>query len=153
MGTDLEQRVRVLSDGPILDDAIAFAREVVEFAPREKDLRASQLHGLQQYARGDWGELKDFVRHQVSRKWEGRDGETHPTKRFYDTLGKQLNLLGQQARLEQWELLPAGLPKKQFQDQVPAVAIRLAREFVQHLVAEILFRRSAIGGSDAAEFV
>lgn len=148
MGTSLEKRIGVLSDGPLLEEALAFARKVVEFAPRDKDLRASQLHGLQQYARGDWSELDHFIRHQASRKWEGREGEVHPTKRFYDALGKQLNLLRQQDRLEQWGLLPAGLSKKQFQDQAPAVAICLAREFVQHMVAEILFRRTAPGEND-----
>lgn len=153
MGTDLEKRVRVLSDGPLLEQAVAFAREVVQFAPRDKDLKSSQLQGLQQYSRGEWGELMDFVHHQASRKWEERNHEPHPTKRFYDALGKQLNLLRQQERLEQWGLLPPGLSKKQYQDQAPAVAGRLAREFVQHLVAEMLFRRSAPGGSHAAESV
>lgn len=133
MTLEQEMRLNLLSDGLLYQEANAFAKEF----RAEKDPTPSQLNGLLAVSQS-WGNLERYVNHQAGRNWQASKGQdVHPTKAFYDALKPKLAWLKQQAQ----DFLPEGLTKNEVRDYTTNMATHLAREFTQHLVAELLLYR------------
>lgn len=120
-----ERRLAVLSDGPLLTEAI-------QFALQNGMLDESQLNGLRQYAE-DWGELMAFVKKQAARdSWSGRQRHY---KDYYLALQKKLEELSKAHAAPFVATTPKPAERLAAEAQF---ATRIAREFVQHLWAETL---------------
>ena len=126
---EVRERIGLLSDGLLYKRAIELARQ-------HRSVDGAQLNGLLQYAQ-EWRELTQFVDKQRKRDWP-QTGRKHHYKHFYDDLYKELLQLERNAA----EFVPVGLARRQQQAQISFYAGLLAREFVQQLVAEVLFTQT-----------
>lgn len=126
------QKIGLLSDTVLYPEAVAFIRRLVE-----KDgcnpLPTSQVNGLFSIAESSrYSELRQFVEHQRDRDWP-------PSKRdiktFYTRLEQEFT------RMERRLAVEFGLTKDEHgrpvsdADQNEMLAL-LAREFIQHVIAE-----------------
>jgi hypothetical protein len=134
MTPDQETRIRLLSDGELYRTALDFAREQQEVIAYSQF--NSQVNGLQEYARS-WKELDQFVGHQKDRNWEGQN---QSYQGFYTALHTFLNQLRHDVK-EKYHFVPDGLTKKETKALIDFFAGRLAREFVQHLAAEMMWQK------------
>lgn len=127
--SEVRERIGLLSDGVLYERAIEFARQ-------HEPVDAAQLNGLLQYAQ-EWHDLTSFVDKQRKRDWP-QTGRTRHYKEFYDDLHEALRQLERDAA----EFVPAGLSRHEQQAQTALYAGLLAREFVQHQVAEAQFAQT-----------
>lgn len=130
-----EQRaqIRILSDGDLYRDAITCAR-------KHPGIENNQLMGLLEFSRS-WTELERFVRHQKDERDWGEPGKSKKAhyQTFYDALAKQLEQLRKDV-VDRYGLVPKGLGKNETAVQTDFFAGLLAREFIQHLTAEMMLR-------------
>lgn len=131
MTPDEEARLRLFSDNELLEEAVHFATDL--------ELPPAQINGLLSFSLGEWSELERFVTHQADRNWPDVRGGEHPTKSFYKEMKKKLTWLRE--RGVALGFVPDGLTKNESRERTSSVAIRLAREFIQHLSAELLFQK------------
>ncbi|HKV57085.1 MAG TPA: hypothetical protein VJO32_02350 [Ktedonobacteraceae bacterium] len=126
------QKIWLLSDTVLYPEAVAFIRRLVE---KEgcNPLPASQVNGLFSIAESSrYGELRRFVEHQRDRDWQ-------PSKRdiktFYTRLEQELTRMERRLAVE-FRLTKDehGRPVSDT-DQNEMLAL-LAREFIQHVIAE-----------------
>lgn len=127
------QNIWLLSDTVLYPEAVAFMRRLV----REQDcnpLPPSQVNGLLSIAEShQYDKLYDFVLHQRDRDWPPRQRDI---KTFYIALEETLTNM--QRRLRGDFHLVSGARKaggEHDADEQEMMAL-LAREFIQHLVAE-----------------
>lgn len=125
------EEIRLASDTEIYRQAITFVRETDGVGA----IKTKQLMGLMEYSRS-WDELRAFVVHQKDRDWKGR-GE-YP--RFFTALLQAIDTLRRDVKTN-----PAFVPpnltnaeSKRFTDLYAGI---FAREFIQHLAAEMLYNR------------
>lgn len=119
-----ELTIRLLSDDLLYQEAVRFAEN--------KNVRPAQINGLLAFSKGEWSELEKFINHQANRT-------AHHAKEFYVELKTKLQWLRKQA--QETGLIPDGLTKQEAKACVDALAVGLAREFIQHLSAELLCRK------------
>jgi hypothetical protein len=122
-----EVEIRLLSDTDLYHRAMAFARE--HEAAAQHRTTNSQLQGLIEFSRS-WGELERFVKHQKSKE--------QAYKTFYVALDASLAELHILAKRQ---FVPDGLTKRERREQADFFAGLLGREFVQHLTAEMMWKR------------
>jgi hypothetical protein len=123
------QKIWLLSDTVLYPEAVAFMLKLV----REQEcdpLPASQVAGLLSIAESaNYDELHRFVLHQRDRNWP-------PSKRdiktFYTALEERLSLMQRKRLQDEFHVLGAG----DTHQEIKAMMALLAREFIQHLVAE-----------------
>jgi len=118
-------QMRLLSDRDLYAEAQEFLKT---YRPPEN----KQLNGLLEFSR-DIGELQSFVKHQKDRDW-GTGAKQH-YQTFYSELGDYLQKLRQRVKTP-YGLVAGGLTAKTEKVQVDFFAGWLAREFIQHLVAQ-----------------
>jgi hypothetical protein len=135
------ERVRLLGDTQLYDDAVTFVRAYA--ADQERRPRwpsAAQLNGLLE-SRRHWGELDRFVKHQAGR-------EAHGAKPFYEALRRYPPYDVRKRIVDDWRLVPAqansGLSQRQHRERLDHFSTLLVRSFVEHLVAEVRYR-AAVG--------
>lgn len=128
-----ESQIRQLSDAEMYPEAVDFASQ---YPPVQK----SQMAGLLEFSRS-WEELAGFVRHQKDDRDWGEPGKSKRAhyKDFYTALDAHLNELRRRSR-EQYNFVPDGLTKNENRQQTDFFAGLLAREFIQHLVAEMMWK-------------
>lgn len=129
------QKVLLLSDTVFYPEAVAFMQSFVkgDFC---QPLPTSQTAGLLNIAEAlKYDELRRFVVHQGSRDWP-------PSKRyiktFYMALEEQLTSLRNRLVRDEFHLLTDGQGHRIVATSQDAdlLMARLAREYIQHLVAE-----------------
>jgi hypothetical protein len=126
MITEKQQaKIRLLSDTELYPQAIMFMRSI------GRPLPGAQLNGLLNVSLADtYGHLEQFIRNQSERKtWRRED--THIPD-FYKKLPNKLKQI-MDAYLSSIMQLAAEHPS---QKDIQAVKMLLAREFIQHLLAE-----------------
>lgn len=129
------QKIWLLSDTVLYPEAVSFMRKLVQ----EQDcdpLPAAQVNGLLSIAESArYKELYEFVVHQRDRNWP-------PSKRDIKTFYTELEKLFTQMRVKrlrsEFHLLSEtpGQSNSEMLQEVDALMARLAREFIQHLLAE-----------------
>ncbi len=126
---DPQDTIRLLSDGQLYRDALDFIEAQGTIDGR------TQLASLLSYTQS-WADLTNFVQHQSQRDWIGKKSYYG---QFYAALNAYLKQLYQQTL--QWFQLPDNLEtKKEIKKWQEKYAIRVAREFVEHLTFENLYR-------------
>ena|SRR5579859_4876797 len=126
------RKLRYLSDTIIYPEAVNFIRRLVN----EEDcatLPASQVMGLLNIANAaSYGELGKFVKHQRERNWPASKSSL---KQFYTELEKLFISLRKRVR-DEFELLEQESNSRAAQQETDELMAVLARDFIQHLVAE-----------------
>ncbi len=134
--TAQEAQIRRLSDSEIYHLAMTFANETESQTVLDYRSFGSQINGLLQFSRS-WGELINFVKHQKGRNWQG---QRQSYESFYTALEAKLNKIFADVK-ETYHLVSDGLTKAETRDQQEFFAGLLACEFIQHLYAEMLYRK------------
>ena len=125
-------QIRLLSDGQLYDQAVTFVKQ-------NDTLENKQMAGLLEFSRS-WQELLKFVRHQKGRDWQ-RNKAYYAD--FYTQLEQQLEQLRAKVKSE-YGMVPHGLTKKETSRHTEYFAGLLAREFIQHLVAEMMWKEKGL---------
>lgn len=126
------QKVWLLSDTVLYPEAAAFIRKLVR--DQECDpLPTSQVAGLLNIAESlHYDRLYRFILHQRERNWP-------PSKRdiktFYTALEEVLSVMRRKRLKDEFRLLD-GINAGELKQETDALMALLAREFIQHLVAE-----------------
>jgi len=141
MSTNEEQMryIRVLSDTALYQRAMDFLNEEVQIdrqlEPRSP-LPNTQINGLLNVAQANtYSELKDFIKHQRDRTWQGKRAHI---KVFYEDLEQVIKEMPEFAKNE--GLIAEGLSIEQNRKETQRISGLLACEFIQHLAAENLVR-------------
>ena len=126
------QQIRLLSDGKLYRDAVKLATNHVYASSK---ISNSQLSGLwNAVGASDWGEIFRYIDNRLD-----RNTTSDELKKFYQNLKDYLNeLYGQVEKFFSIE----GLNRTQRTQAKQRYAYLLAKEFVQHLVAEYNYQRS-----------
>jgi hypothetical protein len=126
------QKVWLLSDTVLYPEAVAFIRKLV----REQEcdpLPTSQVAGLLSIAESlRYNELYRFILHQRERNWPPGKRDI---KTFYTALEEVLGVMRRKRLKDEFRLLD-GVSAGELKQETDALMALLAREFIQHLVAE-----------------
>ncbi len=129
------QKIGLLSDTVLYNEAVAFMHRLVR-DQRCNPLPTSQVNGLLSIAEASrYDELYRFVVHQRDRNWP-------PSKRdiktFYTALEQVLSQMQRRRLREEFHLLADvdGRSISDLRHEADELLALLAREFIQHLVAE-----------------
>lgn len=112
------------------------------FADRHRPLTFSQANGLQNVVNCESSittVLTKYVQHQASKS-------TARNPAFWNELKRELEGLKKQAEEIQQRLGALAQNKKKQQEQRNDIQLLLARDYVQHLVAHIIYRAALTGG-------
>lgn len=122
-----ELKISLLSDTTLYPEAVAFMG-------RLSPLPTSQIMGLLNNTRAArYGQFYEYVIHQRERDWQSSKRDI---KVFYTELEKTLSQMQKKRVIEEFRLLTPGLNSQQAKQEADEVMTALAREFIQHLVAE-----------------
>lgn len=132
--SEQEAELRLLADGELY-------REAANLASEQRDVigdrqLGNQMNGLLEYSRS-WEELTSFVAHQKDRNWTGR---RQAYQGFYSALHQYLNDLRADVK-DQHHFVPDGLTNREAKERTRFFAGWLARAFIQHLVAEMMWQK------------
>lgn len=129
------QKIWLLSDTVLYPEAVSFMRKLVQ--DQECDpLPASQVAGLLNVAESSkYDELYRFVVHQRDRDWPSSKRDI---KTFYTALEQVLSLMQRKRLKDEFHLLAdeRGRSVSDIRQEINALMALLAREFIQHLLAE-----------------
>jgi hypothetical protein len=129
------QKISLLSDTVLYSEAVSFMRKLVR--DQECDpLPSSQVAGLLSIAESfKYDELYRFVVHQRDRNWPPSKGDI---KKFYTALEEVLSAMFRKRLKDEFHLLTdeSGHSVNDIRQESNALMGLLAREFIQHLVAE-----------------
>jgi len=126
------RKVWFLSDNVLYREAVAFLHKLV-YEQECDPLPTSQVTGLLNIALLlKYGELEDFIQHQLERNWP-------PGKRdikiLYTALEEVLGIMRRKRLKDEFHLLD-GVSAGEIRRETDALMALLAREFIQHMVAE-----------------
>lgn len=122
-------QIRLISDNELYQQAVALMKNL------GGTLSQSQINGLVNVSLANtYNHLKQFVQHQGERKtWSAR--ERHIWEFYRTKFPRQLNLL------ENYVPAVTRLRQEQVsQEDEEAIKMALAREFIQHLLAENMYQ-------------
>ena len=134
--TEQAQKIRLLSDTELYEQAVEFANQHAA-----SKVSNAQLSGLQNaVGAGDWNEILRYVNNRL-----GRSTTTGGLKNFYqglkecldDLLNNRIEKIGLVAKSEGLK----GAQKKQMNETKRRYAHLLAKEFIQHVIAEVNYPR------------
>jgi hypothetical protein len=126
------QKLHYLSDDELYPAAVEF---IQSFVKRDDGatLPASQVMGQLNIANASsYAELERFIRHQRERNWTASKSYI---KTFYDELEKAFATLRKRVR-DEFDLLQYAPGHKLAKQETDDIMIWLARDFIQHLIAE-----------------
>jgi len=129
------EKIDLLSDTLLYDEAVSFVQRLVR-VEHCNPLPTSQVTGLLNIAESfRYDELYRFITHQRDRNWPPSKSDI---KTFYSALEQVLSIMMRKRLREEFHLLterPGG-SISEMRQEADALMARLAREFIQHLVAE-----------------
>lgn len=127
------RKIDVISDTVLYPQAAALVKQLIE--DEECDpLPSSQVNGLLNVAGANtYNDLYSFVIHQRDRNWTTSKMDI---KKFYTALEKYLSDMARQRVKAEFHLIPEGLDAKRTKQITEAMMAVLAKDFIQHFVAE-----------------
>ena len=134
-----QQKIILLSDGQLYRDAVNF---VSKHNPlRDSQVTKSQLSGLENIVRShSFAQIISYINHQL-----GRDTLNNELREFYQNLLPYLEGLPSMIEEHQLVSIPENqsrAERRKLRERIDQYAYLLAKEFIQHLVAENNYRRS-----------
>lgn len=140
--TEQVHKICLLSDGELYENAVNF----VEIYYSPKVLKA-QLSGLQNaVGAGDWNEMFRYIDNRLDRSTTAED-----LKNFYQALKDSLNSLRSKVEEAQFVVKPEKTTRaeeRQVNKEIDRYAYLLAKEYIQHIVAEYNYRRTPSNARD-----
>lgn len=139
MAVTIEQarKIRLLSDEELYDDAVKLA---TYHAHASSKISNKQLSGLwNAVGAGDWNEIDKYIKNRLERKTTSNE-----LKNFYRDLEKSHNKLIERVEKTGLVVKPEGLmgqQKRKVNAEIRRYAYLLAKEFIQHLIAEYNYQR------------
>lgn len=123
------QKIWLISDTVLYPEAVALMRRLIQ-VEHCRPLAPSQINGLLQLAEGSsYTDIYSRVIHQRERNWAGIK---YDIKTFYIELEKALSEMCNQRLRDDFHLIT----KTSTAQEVEEIMSLLAREFIQHLLAE-----------------
>lgn len=136
VAAEQSQKIRLLSDEVLYHDAVSFAKEHVNSKVSE-----TQLRGLQNaVGAGDSAETFRYIDNRLE-----RDTTSDELREFYESLKNYLNGLPERVEETQLVVRPEKMgrtQRKQVNEEIKRYTYLLAKEFIQHLVAQYNYQRS-----------
>ncbi len=127
------QKISLLSDTVLYPEAISFIRRLVD----EQDcspLPTSQVKGLQSIAESyQYDEIHRYIIHQFERNWPD---SKRSIKLLYTELDRLFTTMKNKRLREEFHLMGDERGSKEARAMEDALMAALAREFIQHMVAE-----------------
>jgi hypothetical protein len=121
------KKVWLVSDTILYTEAVAFMHELIE-QEEEKPLPRSQIMGLLNIIRSaTYGDVTLYIKHQIER---------HVHRAFYNKLEKKLAAMQGRRMQEEFQLFIPQSTKREEDAEKKELMLLLAREFIQHLIAE-----------------
>jgi len=146
MMNEIRKKINLLSDGELYRDAINLA----EIYKHPKYPTKTQLSGLENITHSnEFEDIKKFVENKLDRLV--REKERNSNDRLdqviglYERLSSYLQSLDKKVEDYQLVIIPENATRKeraQFKEEKKKYIYLLAKEFIQHLVAEINYQRS-----------
>ena len=132
------QKIRLLSDRELYRNAVDLAEK---HAHASTKISNSQLSGLwNAVGAGKWSEIFSYIDNRL-----GRDTTSKELKNFYQHLKQDLNKLKTIVEETQLVVKPKEMgraQRRQVSAEIDGCAYLLAKEFIQHLIAEYNYQRS-----------
>lgn len=142
--TEQGQKIRLLSDGELYENATDFVK--THYSP--KRVSKAQLSGLQNaLGAGDWNEISNYINNRLSRSTTTKD-----LKDFYQALKDYLNSLRSKVQEMGFVVKPeeaTHAQSSQMNKEIDQYAYLLAKEYIQHIVAEYNYQRTLSDARDA----
>lgn len=133
LATEQIEKIWLVSDTVLYPEAVTFIRKFVledEYNP----LPNNQSAGLLNIAEGaKYADLYTLVVHQRDRNWSGSKVDI---KTFYTALEKYLAELKNHRLRDEFQLVTNRPTKSEAAAEIDELMLRLARDFIQHLIAE-----------------
>jgi hypothetical protein len=126
----IAEYIGLLSDTEMYQKAISLTKNTSKIDSISK----TQFLGLMEFSRS-WSDLNNFVKHQKERDWK----EKEAYKVFFNGLHTFLCQLRNDVK-EKYKLVSSNLTKAESKNMTDLYAGLLARSFIQHLSAEMLYR-------------
>ena len=137
MTTEQGQKIRLLSDGELYKNAVDFVK--THYSP--KKVSKAQLNGLQNaVGAGEWHEIFSYINNRLDRNTTPED-----LKSFYGALKDSLNSLHSKVQEVQFVVKPEKTTRaeeRQVKKKIDRYAYLLAKEYIQHLIAEYNYQRT-----------
>ncbi|HLH60941.1 MAG TPA: hypothetical protein VKV20_04595 [Ktedonobacteraceae bacterium] len=128
-----QQKISLLSDTVLYPEAVAFIRKLVD----EQDcspLPTTQVKGLQSIAESyQFNELHRYIVHQFERNWPDSKSSI---KTLYIELDRLFTTMKNKRLRDEFHLMGEERGSREARAMEDALMAALAREFIQHMVAE-----------------
>jgi hypothetical protein len=134
-----QKKIILLSDGQLYRDAVSFVSK--QNPLRETQVTKSQLSGLENIVRShSFAQILGYINHQL-----GRDTLNDDLREFYQNLLPYLE--GLPSMVEEHKFVsipenPSRAARRELREKIDQYAYLMAKEFIQHLVAENNYQRS-----------
>jgi len=132
-----------LSDGELYENAVNFVETY--YSPK---VSKAQLSGLQNaLGAGDWNEIFRYIDNRLKRSTTAED-----LKNFYQALKDSLKSLPSKVEKAGFVVKPektTRAEKRQVNKEIYQYAYLLAKEYIQHIVAEYNYQRALSDARDA----
>ena len=142
--TEQVQKICLLSDGELYKNAVDFVKTY--YSP--KKVSKAQLSGLQNaVGASDLHEIFRYIDNRLARNTTPED-----LKSFYGALKDSLNSLRSKVQEVQFVVKPEETTRtqeKQVKTEIDRYAYLLAKEYIQHLIAEYNYQRTLSDARDA----
>ena len=136
MTTEQLQKICLLSDSELYEDAVEFVKP-----HRETKVSETQLSGLQNaIGAGDYNEIFRYIKNRLERSTTSAQ-----LKNFYEELRDYLQRLPSKVEEARLVVIPEDMTRaqsKQVKEEINFYAYLLATEYIQHLVAEYDYQRN-----------
>lgn len=138
MTTEQLQKIYLLSDSELYEDAVEFVKP-----HRETKVSETQLSGLQNaVGAGDYNEIFRYIKNRLRRSTTNAQ-----LKNFYEELRDYLQRLPSKVEEAGLVVIPENedmtrAQRKQVKEEIDLYAYLLATEYIQHLVAEYDYQRN-----------
>lgn len=128
-----QEKISLLSDTVLYLEAVAFIRRLVN----DEDclpLPTSQVKGLQSIADSyHYDEISRYVKHQFERNWPD---SKRSIKVLYTELDRLFTKMKNTRLRDEFHLVSEGRGNQETNQEINALMAALAREFIQHMIAE-----------------
>ena len=122
------KKIWLVSDTILYLEAVTFMRELVEHEEVRQLPKNSQIMGLLNIIKSSkYDDVVDYINHQIERNVD---------RVFYEKLRQALTALQRKRMQEEFQLVISQPMKREEDAEKKELMLLLAREFIQHVIAE-----------------
>jgi hypothetical protein len=127
--TDVQRKkVWLVSDTVLYPEAVTFIRELVENEEVKHLPKNTQIMGLLNIIKSStYDDVLRYINHQIERNID---------RAFYEKLRQELNAIQRKRMQEEFQLVIPQPTKREEDAEKKELMLLLAREFIQHVIAE-----------------